>query len=272
MEEPGFNGARSAFLSAGANLEDLHVNEQGWQLSMYSGKNPRVIYLTPSCQHPLGVTMSLEARLQMLEFALEKRSWIIEDDYDGEYTFRGDPLPAMQGLTKNAPVIYVGTFAKTIFPALRIGYMVLPEDLAKLARTAVSITGQFAPLFLQATMSEFMNQGHFGRHLKKMRKLYGQRREYFMDFVGKEFDEWLAPLDGNTGIQIASFSKSRIDDEHIASIALKNGVNLAPLSSYYRSTPDRTGFVFGYAGYTESQMKTATKRVRSILDEVTAAS
>lgn len=264
MEDPGYLGAQSAFISAGARLIPLAVGRDGWRIATDVSPKPRLIYLTPSCQHPLGVTMPLEQRLTILEFARTERIWIIEDDFDGEYTLRGQPIPAIQGLSEDSPVIYVGSFAKTLFPSMRLGFIVLPMNLADRAKLAINFTGQFAPLILQAALADFMEQGHFFLHLNRMRRLYGPRRRYFLKLCEDYLGEWLEPLDGRAGIQITAFLKNSADDQAIAGEALRRGVNLVPLSMYFRSLPPRSGFVMGYAGTPEATMEESFRTLREV--------
>src|SRR5204862_5367931 len=153
VEEPGYYGAQAAFVAAGARLAPLFVDSQGWLLEPPVGNPPRVIYVTPSCQHPLGATMLMEQRLRLLEVAERFDAWVVEDDFDGEYRFVGQPLPAAQGTDRSDRVIYLGTFAKILFPALRLGFMVVPAALQPGIAQAISITGQFAPLLLQAALA-----------------------------------------------------------------------------------------------------------------------
>ncbi|MCY6382322.1 PLP-dependent aminotransferase family protein [Hoeflea prorocentri] len=265
MENPGFLGARSAFLAAGARLVELPVDECGWHPVQRPPNHPKLIYLTPSCQHPLGMTMPLEQRLEILEIARRDEAWIIEDDYDGEYNFFGDPVPAMQGLVEDAPVIYVGTFSKVLFPSLRIGYAVVPPDLAKKARAVLSFTGQHPSLVLQATLAEFMSAGHFSRHLNRMRRLYARRRKAFLEFCDTYVSEWLKPLDERTGIQIACKAVVPMDDLGIAAQAADRGLSLVPLSYYGLAGSAKSGFVMGYAAVPEDKMEEAFKTLRSVL-------
>lgn len=266
IEEPGFLGARSVFEASGARLVNLPVDKNGWHISAEPFENPKMIYLTPSCQHPLGVTMSLEKRLQFLEIAHSNNSWIIEDDYDGEYTFRGDPLPAMQGLIDNEKVIYVGTFAKTLFPGLRIGYFIAPKEIASAAKTVLNFTGQYPPLILQATLAEFMSRGYFFTHLNKMRRLYLQRRSLFLELADSHIGNYLKPLNGRTGIQIACLASCQMNDLALARLALNKSINLAPLSLYYRSHPAEHGFLMGYAGVSEESMRSSFRLLEELLD------
>jgi GntR family transcriptional regulator/MocR family aminotransferase len=265
MEEPGYPGARGAFLGAGAKLAPLPVGRNGWQVPALADPSPRLIYLTPSCQHPLGVTMPLEQRLAVLETARAANAWVIEDDFDGEYTFRGQPLPAMQGLDDESRVIYVGTFSKTLFPAMRLGFIVLPGDLAERIKPAISLTGQFAPMVLQATLADFIEEGSFFLHLNRMRRLYGRRRDHFLRLMNGMLGEWLDPIDGRTGIQIAAPFRVPLDDRAVVAAAAKAGVNLAPLSLYFLREPKQPGLMMGYAGVRESEMDRLFPVIRDIL-------
>src|SRR5690606_18905474 len=150
------------------------------------------------------VTMPLDQRLAILDTARAVNAWVIEDDFDGEYTFRGQPLPAMQGLDDGSRVIYAGTFSKTLFPAMRLGFIVLPGDLAERIKPVISLTGQFAPMVLQATLADFIEEGSFFLHLNRMRRLYGRRRDHFLRLMSGMLGDWLDPIDGRTGIQVAA--------------------------------------------------------------------
>ena len=181
MEEPGYYGAGSAFVSAGAKLSPLHVNDGRLEPRSARRPRPRLIFVTPSCHHPLGMTMPMEQRLKLLHLAEAWNAWIIEDDFDGEYRFQGQPIPALQGISASNRVVYVGTFAKVLFPAMRLGFLVVPEPIRDSIISALSVTGQFAPLLTQAALADFMNEGHFTRHLRRMRRLYAERRPYFLE-------------------------------------------------------------------------------------------
>ncbi len=268
MEEPGYIGARSAFLAAGARLDLLPVSLQGWQVPQASPRSPRLIYLTPSCHYPLGITMPLEQRLSVLEVANAENAWIIEDDYDGEYTFRGQPLPAMQGLADQSRVIYVGTFAKTLFPAMRLGFIVLPDNLASRIKPALNTTGQFAPLLLQATLADFIEQGLFFLHLTRMRRLYSQRRARFLELLRTHLGEWIDAIDGATGIQIAAILKQSMDDRVLAHAASAKGINLAPLSLFFHQRPRYRGLLMGYAGVPETTMERLLPVLRCVVEDI----
>ena len=202
MEEPGYLGARSAFLGGGGQLWPIRVNRDGWDFAAPGLPSPRLIYVTPSCQWPRGAVMRLDERLQLLSLAERHNAWIIEDDYDGEYSFRGRPIPAMRGLASSDRVIYVGTFGKTLFSSLRIGFLVVPLQLAPAFGRAISVTGQFAPLLLQLTLADFIREGYFARHLKRMRRLYACRQKHFVDLCCKHLSKWLSVTENDAGMQV----------------------------------------------------------------------
>ena len=265
MEEPGYLGAQSTFLAAGAVLKPLHVNENGWQLDDLPSKPMRAIYLTPSCHFPLGVTMRMEQRLRLLEIARQWDSWIIEDDFDSEYRFTGQPIPAMQGADPTGRTIYVGTFAKTLFPALRLGFMVLPPGLLDPVRRAINITGQFAPLVLQATLADFMDRGMFAQHLRRMRRLYARRRDMLVSIGQQQIGHWLSNVSSDAGIQTLWNLDSRWRDLDLADAAAAVSLNIAPLSRHYRHGEGRNGLILGYAALDEQTMRRGFDKLRQLL-------
>jgi len=265
MEEPGYFGAQSAFTCAGAKLEALPVSLEGWQLEPPSPV-PRLIYVTPACQHPLGVTMRMEQRLRLLEIAEHAKAWVIEDDFDGEYRFQGRPIPAMQGSDQSSRVIYVGTFAKILFPALRLGYMVLPSILHKRISRALSTTGQFAPLLLQAALADFIDEGFMSQHLKRMRRIYAGRRERFRELCEINLGQRLILLSGESGIQVVGLLEETFDDRQVTDAGLRLGINLAPLSRHFRHGRPRHGLVLGYAACDEGQMVRGIVKLREAID------
>jgi GntR family transcriptional regulator/MocR family aminotransferase len=270
MEEPGYLGARSALLGGGARLAPLRVGRQGWSLGA-GLPPPRLIYLTPACQWPTGATMRIEERLQLLAAAERHRAWIVEDDYDGEYRFRGRPVPAIQGLDGGRRVIYVGSFGKTLFTSLRIGFLVVPEALADAFDRAVSVTGQFAPLLLQATLADFIDQGHFAAHLKRMRRLYARRQERFLALCRAELSDWLTVAENEAGMQLLARFARPLDDAAVAAAALARGIDVQPVSINYHHDRPVPGLLLGYAGIEERQMPAAMHGLRAACAAVAAA-
>ncbi len=268
VEEPGYYGAQAAFMAAGARLAPLHVGSQGWTLDPPAGPTPRLIYVTPACQHPLGVTMRMEQRLRLLDLAERMGAWIIEDDFDGEYRFQGQPIPAMQGADRSDRVIYVGTFAKILFPALRLGFMVLPPALQKGMPQALSITGQFAPLLLQAALADFIDQGYMTVHLRRMRRIYATRRQVFRQHAETHLGDWLALRPSDAGIQLVGELAEGIDDRAVAAAARRRGINVSPLSIQYRHAPPLAGLLMGYAATGEAAMPHGFRMLAEAFREV----
>ncbi|MCW5234842.1 rhizopine catabolism transcriptional regulator MocR [Verminephrobacter eiseniae] len=268
MEEPGYFGAQSAFEVAGARLAPLHVDGGGWSLDGWPSPAPRVICVTPSCHHPLGATMRMEQRLRLLEIAESCNAWIIEDDYDSEYRFQGQPIPAMQGSDASRRVIYVGTFSKLLFPALRIGFMVLPAGLVSGISQAINVSGHVPPLLLQAALFDFINEGHMAKHLRRTRRLYAMRREAFLTMGEAQLSQWLQLAPGQSGIQTTAFCRNGLDDHAIAAAAKKRGIHVSPLSMQYRHGKPRHGLVLGYAATSVSHMDSGMQKLREALLEV----
>ena len=269
MEDPGYPAAQSAFVAAGATIMPLPVSAEGWELSAPPEDGFRAIYVTPSCQSPLGVTMRLEQRLRLADIARAQDAWIIEDDFDGEYRFSGNAVPALQGVTADSRTIYVGTFSKTMFPALRMGYVILPLNMVGNISQAMYLTGQYASGILQAALADFIEEGHFTTHLGRMRRLYKKRREDFMVACQAELGEWLEPAPTDSGIQSLWYCRSGLDDVEITRRARENGVVVTPLSLHYRQGPPRHGLILGYTALEQTALQADLKTLRRIFVDLT---
>ncbi|MFN0193305.1 MAG: PLP-dependent aminotransferase family protein [Aestuariivirga sp.] len=264
MEEPGYYGASAAFLSADARLAPLRVTDDGWNLEPQETP-PRVIFVTPSCHHPLGITMPMEQRLNLIRLAEAWNAWIIEDDYDSEYRFLGHPIPALQGFDAANRVIYVGTFAKMLFSAMRLGFMVVPPQLGKGIVAALSATGQFAPLLTQAALADFMNEGHLTRHLRRMKRLYAARRQDFLDICDRHLSAWLQLRPMEAGIQLVAYLRPGLEDRVVAAAAQKQGINVSPLSLQFQHPSTQQGLVLGFAGADAKATEKCARKLRDIL-------
>ena len=264
MEEPGYYGARAAFTSAGAKLMPLRVDANGWNFDPPK-KRPKAIFVTPSCQHPMGVTMSMEQRINLVQMADKWNAWIIEDDYDSEYRFQGQPIPALQGIATASRVAFVGTFAKILFPAMRLGYMVVPMALQENFSAALSATGQFAPLITQAALADFINEGHLSRHLRRMRRIYAERRRLFIEQFDIHLGKWMKLHRVDSGIQLVGLFHVPRDDQKIAARAAKSNVNVSPLSMQYHSRKSPRGLLFGFAAADEKTTRLAMQRLARVL-------
>ena len=267
IEEPGYPGARGALLGAGARLHPVGVDDDGLDVARGEHEAPsaRLAYVTPSHQFPLGVSMSLERRLRLIEWAHRANAWVVEDDYDSEYRYRGRPLSALQGLDSGERVIYVGSFAKTLLPALRLAYVVVPKGLVNVFRRALRHTGQGAPLAIQATVADFITEGHYASHVRRMRTLYGERQREFCTLLRARFADMLEPGNADAGLQLTAYLPQGVDDRDIARRAEEAGLSLTPLSSHYLRECPRPGLVLGYAGVDQADMQSGLDRLETLL-------
>jgi GntR family transcriptional regulator/MocR family aminotransferase len=267
MEEPGYYGAAAALLSAGARLHPLHVGESGWLLEP-PPELPRVIFVTPSCHYPLGLTMPMEQRLNLVRLARQWNAWIVEDDYDSEYRFQGQPIPALQGLAPDSRVIFVGTFAKILFPAMRLGYMVVPAGLRDSFVAALSSTGQFGPLITQAALADFISEGHLNRHLRRMRRIYAERRSFFIEQFERHLGRSMTLHHTDSGIQLVGDFLAKCDDTEAARRAQAAGVNVSPLSLQYRGPAPRSGLLMGFAAADTRNTRRAMRQLAAAIEEI----
>ena len=267
IEDPGYLGAYSAFANAGAVPKPFPVGPDGWQV-LAGGPRPRIIFTTPSCQWPLGLVMPLDMRLRLLQLAEAQDAWIVEDDYDSEYRFRSRPVPAMQGLDESGRVIYLGTMSKTMFPSLRVAYIVVPETLVDGFTRALAATGQYPPLFLQAALGKFISEGLFAAHLRRMRRIYAERAREFVDACRNRLAPWLTVNDVETGMQVVALLRQPLNDGEVLEAAVRRGVDFSRLSTQYRHSEPRHGLILGYAGVGREKAQIGIERLRSALEEV----
>jgi GntR family transcriptional regulator/MocR family aminotransferase len=252
VEDPGYWGARTVFAANGINAIPIPVDSEGMCLpAANEGSVPRFIFVTPSHHYPLGSVMSLERRLRLLELARESGSWIIEDDYDSEFRFSGRPIPALQGLEQDAPAIYMGTFSKTMFPSLRLSYMVLPKALVPAFKSAHTSLYREGHVITQAAVAQFILDGGYASHILRMRKIYARRREMMVTLVkGRLTHEWLSPEADNAGLHLVLKLPDNFSDTKIVDLARAKGVLTRPLSRYYypnSGNPTTQGLLLGYA-------------------------
>jgi GntR family transcriptional regulator/MocR family aminotransferase len=267
MEEPGYPGAQLALQAAGARLVPVPVDEEGLDVSegMRRGRTARAAYITPSHQFPLGVTLSAARRMQLLNWAIHSGTWIIEDDYDSEYRFGGRPIGSLQGLDTDGRVIYVGTFSKVMFPAMRLGYLVLPKDLVPAFTVAREATDTCSSSLYQAVMADFIREGHFARHIGRMRKLYAQRRGALVQAIQQQLDGKLEVLGAEAGMQLAALLPRGVNDVAVARKAAKKGVSARPLSACYLDAPTRGGLILGYGGADVAAICEAVQRLKTCI-------
>ena len=271
MEEPGYIGAQAAFSAAGARLQPLFVDHSGWNLNKAESFCPRLIYLTPSCQFPLGVTMRMEQRIRITEYARRKNALIIEDDFDSEYRFSSKSIPSLQGIDRYGRVIYVGSFSKTLFPSLRTGFIIFPgEDIDEISKAGF-LLGKNPSLFIQAALGDFIREGHFSRHLRRMRRIYGRRRSRFIQLASDQLGKWLAPVESRAGLQTLWKLSPGMDDKHISRLAAGASLEVAPLSTHYQHGSPQQGLILGYAAMDEEITLRSLAILGSILESCTSS-
>lgn len=257
IENPGYGGAFQSLKAVELNVCGIAVDAEGiapikkdWEKS-----TPKLIYTTPSHQFPLGNVMSIERRILLIESARKYGALIIEDDYDSEFRRDGPPLPAMQGLVADAPVIYLGTFSKTLFPALRIGYMVVPEGLVEPFSRMLKLGHLRGRCADQLALAEFLREGHFANHLKKMRRLYAARRDALVSAIHKHLNHVVTIYGGSSGIHLTISLPEPLNDVSISTAALEQGVYTQPLSKLATGNVLYNGLMLGYAQVQEEQME-----------------
>ena len=273
VENPCYFGVKQAFQSFGAEFVPVPIDRDGFNLAAATKKesrNARLAYVTPSHQFPLGVTMSLPRRLQLLEWARLNDAWIIEDDYDSEFRYEGRPLPSLQGLDRDAGrVLYIGTFSKTIFPALRLGCLVVPKDLVETFTAVRALSGSHSPLVDQATLAEFISEGHFGRHIRRMRRLYEDRQQILISEIKKHLAGKLEIEKSVSGMHVIGWLPKGVKDSAVAEKAFRFGILTAAVSSLSLTDwQQRGGLMLGYTAINEKQIKKGVKLLAKALESV----
>ncbi len=266
VEEPGYNGAKSAFLAAGLQVKGIPVDEEGMTL-VETVTPPRIIYTSPSHQYPLGYVMSAARRLQILDAATRGGSWIIEDDYDSEFRYLGAPIPAMLGMTSDPPVVYLGTFSKTLFPSLRIGFMVMPPALAHAAAPVINSLLRGGHRSEQLALAHFIEDGHYARHLAAMRRLYRKRQAHLREALQTGLSMEHRVLGGEGGLHL-TLSVPGINDLHVASEARRFGLAPHALSRFYlQPSPTSSGLVLGYGNTSASLFSGSVRTLARLITQ-----
>ncbi|AVG41444.1 MocR-like pyridoxine biosynthesis transcription factor PdxR [Achromobacter insolitus] len=267
MENPGYFGARKAFESAETRIVPIDVDAQGIRTDLLradrSGAN--CVYVTPSHQYPTGATLSLERRLELISWAADHGKWIIEDDYDSEFHYDGLPTACVQGLDMHQRTIYLGTFSKTLYPGLRMGYMALPPVLVDAFSRARSIMDGHTPQILQLTLARFMEDGYYHSHVRAMRKLYGGRREVLLEALGKQLGGVVQPVRPPGGLQIPCLLERGWSEEQTIRQAEGAGLRLPGLSRLYAGDYKQPGWLLGYASLTAYEIEAAVLRLSNAL-------
>jgi GntR family transcriptional regulator/MocR family aminotransferase len=263
VEDPGYYGARGALIGAGARLVPVPVDAGGLDLGAARRRQPdaRLAYVTPSHQFPVGVTMSLGRRLDLLAWAEAAGGYVLEDDYDSEYRYVGPPLPALQGLDRAGRVVYVGSFSKVLFPSLRVGYLVVPDGLVDAFAAAQRFGEVNVPALEQAALADFIGDGHLGRHVRRMRALYATRGRALIRAIRRQAPDTLEVRSAHAGLHLVAWLPPGVDDRAAAGRAAAAGVEAQALSDHALERPERGGLLLGYAAVPEPETDRAVARL-----------
>jgi len=257
MEEPGYPGAAVVFRALGARICGVSVDAEGLDLErgLKRWKQARLVYVTPAHQFPLGVTMSLRRRLALLEWARRSGTLIFEDDYDSEYRYSGRPIPAMQGLDRAGVVIFGGSFTAVLFPALRLGYLVVPPDMVDVFAAAESVSTHHPPLLEQAVLCDFITEGHFARHIRRMRELYAERLGVLLECARENLTGLVDISTVEAGLQTIGWLQGKITPVQAASAAAQRDVEVVPISRYAAGRTKKDGLVLGFAAVNPRELR-----------------
>jgi GntR family transcriptional regulator/MocR family aminotransferase len=268
IEDPGYWGARNVLSAAGLQVTPIPLDDKGmapteedWQ------RPPRLVFVSPSSQYPTGTVLSLDRRLALLEKADEAGSWLIEDDYDNELHFSGRPLASLFGLANRQRVIYMGTLSKVMFPGIRLAYLVVPQDLVDAFVIGNAELYRGGRLAEQAALAEFIEEGHFTAHIKRMRGIYSERRTVLLDEMKAALGDLVTPMEGHAGLQLVYRFKHDIDDTMVVAQSLAEGVVSRPLSMYYLDQSRRQpGLNLGFAAVAEDRIRPAVLTLTSVIE------
>ena len=265
MENPGYPGATWVFQAYGAKVSGVGGDEEGLLVDDLPARRAKLIYVTPGHQFPLGTTMSLGRRLQLLEWARKTGAMILEDDYDGEYRYTGRPLPALQGLDHSGVVLYAGSFSKVLFPALRLGYLVVPSRLVQKVEAVKSLTTRHPPVLEQMVVREFMSDGHFARHVRRMREVYAERLSVLLEEANSRLAGALEVSRVEAGLQTTGWLARGLRAEVIAAAASEQGVEVTPVGWYAFGRRAREGLHLGFAPIDAKEIRRGVRELEAVV-------
>ncbi|MGA8443366.1 MAG: PLP-dependent aminotransferase family protein [Candidatus Sulfotelmatobacter sp.] len=270
IEDPGYPRARMAFLSAGLKVVPVPVDSDGLMVSegITNAPRPKLVFVTPSFQCPLGITLSLQRRFELLQLAEQQEAWVLEDDYFSEYRYGGAAVASLQSIDKNERVIYIGNFSKSVALSLRIGYMIVPPSLIGHLKDIRSSMSRQPPGLEQAILAEFLMEGHLERHLRATLRVYRERQEALVDAIRHYGSGLMETSVSGTGMYLVAWLNSGIDDRVAAQSAAKRGVDIIPLSAFCIKPLLPRGIVLGYSAYEPARIRSAVIRLCSALSDL----
>lgn len=249
IEKPGYRGVYNVAKAKGCSISQIPVLDDGIDLNALQKRKrkPKLIYVTPSHQYPLGATMPISKRLKLLEYARKNNCYILEDDYDSEFHYQVKPLPSLQGLDKHQRVLYLGTFSKVLFPSVRIGYIVAPKSLITTLSQSKQICFGHTPMLMQIMTAEFIQQGSFARHIKRMRTLYAKKHRALLTACQQHLSSEVKIIDYGVGLHLVIlFNDQSINDLKLVSLCKKHKIAAMALSEYYFNKKTQSGLILGF--------------------------
>lgn len=266
IEDPTYQGAHKAFKAAGLHPVPVPLDEKGISVGALNSltEPARAIYLTPSHQYPTGVTLSLDRRLAVIDWANRHAAWIIEDDYDSEFHYEGKPMACLQGLDAYNRTIYIGTFTKSLFPGLRIAYMIVPSELTEPFTMARTLMDGHTASITQLTLAKFLEGGHFGAYIRKMRNVYVARRDKLASLMDEYLSDYVVYATPAGGMQMPCHLRHGLSEKDIAAAARRADIDILGLTGLCAGSPVSTGFLMGFAAYTEREIEDAVKKLAAI--------
>jgi GntR family transcriptional regulator/MocR family aminotransferase len=271
VENPGYSGARRAFRAVGGNVVSIEVDDEGATIPSAQIGDVRLAYVTPGHQFPLGMSMSLSRRLALLKWARRSGAILFEDDYDSEYRYAARPVPALQGLDRHGVVLFAGSFSKVLFPALRLGYLVVPPDLVERVTAIQSIRTRHAPTLMQAILCDFITDGHFARHVRRMREVYAERLGALLEAARERLDGALAITGVEAGLQTAAWLTAGHDAIQVEARAADRDVDVTALERYTQGRVRRQGLQLGFAAVDVPEIRRGVRELASVLDRPTTS-
>jgi GntR family transcriptional regulator / MocR family aminotransferase len=268
FENPGAIGARNSLIAAGAELVPVPVDDQGLRVDEGLRRSPRfrLAFVTPSHQQPLGVAMSLERRFALLHAAERAGAWIIEDDYDGEFSFGGAPLPTLKSVDTTDLVIYVGTFSKSLFPSLRLGYLLAPPALVDTLRSIMSKLLHGVPSYVQAMVAEFIDEGHFASHLRRMRRIYAERHDVLCNSAQRRLAGLLDVVPSPSGLHTIGHLRAGLSELAVAEAAHRRNITVSPIARFSLAKVAARGLVLGFGGIRPSEIEAGVDVLGEVLE------
>jgi GntR family transcriptional regulator / MocR family aminotransferase len=264
IEDPGYDGIGEALRAAGARLRPVRVDGEGLDPAQLP-EDARMVFVTPSHQFPTGAILPLERRLALLEWARRRNAVIVEDDYDGEFHYDGRPLESLQGLDREGRIVYIGTFSRTVFPALRIGYLIAPASLVPAFTAAKWLSDLHSASLEQQTLAEFIGSGMYERHLRRLRRRNTARRAALLEAVERYLGDRVEVTGEGAGAQVMLWPRKNVAEGLVVSAAAEKGVGIYGIAHCYAGRPSRPGFLLGYARLTEREIREGIRLLGEVL-------